>query len=95
MLAVIYMSGTSAVTCVVATAAGHAFKATTCALHRHCNTQSNCKVQPAGTHDLMGTSWDKGCMAASASGNNVAGLCNNQIRLVGVYGQLVGLRLPL
>jgi hypothetical protein len=36
----------------------------------------------------------KGCMAASASGNSAAGL-RNQIRLVGVYGQLVGLRLPL
>jgi hypothetical protein len=34
------------------------------------------------------------CMAASANGNSVAGL-RNQIRLVGVYGQLVGLRLPL
>jgi hypothetical protein len=34
------------------------------------------------------------CMAASASGNSAAGL-HNQIRLVGVYGQLVGLRLPL
>jgi hypothetical protein len=33
-------------------------------------------------------------MAASASGNSVAGL-RNQIRLVGVYGQLEGLRLPL
>jgi hypothetical protein len=33
-------------------------------------------------------------MAASASGNSAAGL-RNQIRLVGVYGQLVGLRLPL
>jgi hypothetical protein len=43
---------------------------------------------------VLGTSWHKGCMAASASGNNVAGL-RNQIRLVGVYGQLVGLRLPL
>jgi hypothetical protein len=43
---------------------------------------------------VLGTSWDKGCMAASASGNSVAGLCN-QIRLVGVYVQLVGLRLPL
>jgi hypothetical protein len=43
---------------------------------------------------MLGTSWDKGCMAASASGNSAAGL-RNQIRLVGVYGQLVGLRLPL
>jgi hypothetical protein len=43
---------------------------------------------------VLGTSWDKGCMAASASGNIVAGL-RNQIRLVGVYGQLVGLRFPL
>jgi hypothetical protein len=33
-------------------------------------------------------------MAASASGNNVVGL-RNQVRLVGVYGQLAGLRLPL
>jgi hypothetical protein len=43
---------------------------------------------------VLGTSWDKGCMAASASGNSAAAL-RNQIRLVGVYGQLVGLRLPL
>jgi hypothetical protein len=43
---------------------------------------------------VLDTSWDKGCMAASASGNSVAGL-RNQIRLVGVYGQLLGLRLPL
>jgi hypothetical protein len=43
---------------------------------------------------VLVTSWDKGCMAASASGNSAAGL-RNQIRLVGVYGQLVGLRLPL
>jgi hypothetical protein len=43
---------------------------------------------------MLGTSWDKGCMAASASGNIVPGL-RNQIRLVGVYGQLVGLRFPL
>jgi hypothetical protein len=42
----------------------------------------------------LADSWDKGCMAASASGNSVAGL-PNQIRLVGVYGQLAGLRLLL
>jgi hypothetical protein len=61
-----------------------------------CSTPRGCR---GSTHLLflvrvLGTSGDKGCMAASASGNSVAGL-RNQIRLVGVYAQLVGLRLPL
>jgi hypothetical protein len=63
---------------------------------------TNCMVlyctKPPLLVRVLGTSWDsqplKGCMAASASGNIVAGL-RNQIRLVGVYGQLVGLRFPL
>jgi hypothetical protein len=41
---------------------------------------------------VLGTSWDKGCMAASASGDSAAGL-RNQIHLLGVYGQLAGLPL--
>jgi hypothetical protein len=45
------------------------------------NMQKHCNIAEKGK-------------AASASGNSVAGL-RNQIRLVGVYGQLVGLRLPL
>jgi hypothetical protein len=71
--------------------------------HHHHVTQSSHSINAIAVRKagillflvrVLGTSWDKGCMAASASGNSAAGL-GNQIRLVGVYGQLVGLRLPL
>jgi hypothetical protein len=79
-----------------------------CGTHSFIQCKLTVQLSAADDHGLtpvlilvrvLGASWDKGCMAASASGNIVAGL-RNQIRLVGVYGQLVtscypGLRLPL